>query len=105
MQHPPPTVVPSRHVFVGRVRELDALGDALAAARAGTGRVVLLVGDPGIGKTGLAEEFARRAREAGVEVLAGRCFEGPGAPPFWPWVQVVRAYADARDVETLRREL
>jgi tetratricopeptide (TPR) repeat protein len=92
-------------VFVGRVRELAVLDAALAAARSGRGRVVLVVGEPGIGKTCVAGEFARRAREAGAEVLAGRCYEGPGAPAFWPWAQVVRGYASGRDAATLEAEI
>src|SRR4029077_5421354 len=81
------------------------LDDALAAARDGSGRVVLLVGDPGIGKTRLTEEFSVRAREAGIEGLGGRCFEGPGAPAFWPGMQVVDADGGAGTDETLAAEL
>jgi predicted ATPase len=91
--------------FVGRAREIEALSKSLARARAGTGRVVLLVGEPGIGKTCLSDEFTRRARDGGAEVLAGRCYEGPGAPAFWPWTQVVRAYVQSRDAATLAHEL
>jgi tetratricopeptide (TPR) repeat protein len=101
----PPTGRSPAAPFIGRARELDALDQALAGAREGAGRVVLLVGEPGIGKTRLAEEFTHRARAAGGEVLTGRCYEGPGAPAFWPWAQVVRAYARERDAATLAREL
>jgi len=66
--------------LVGRMREFAVLAGALASARAGAGRIVLLVGDPGIGKTRLAEEFTREARERDFEVLTGRCYEGAGAP-------------------------
>jgi len=52
--------------FVGRTSELASLHDALAAALAGRGRLVLLVGEPGIGKTRLAEEIAARARDSVV---------------------------------------
>jgi predicted ATPase len=82
---------PRDELFVGRRAELAALRGALAAAAAGRGRIVLLVGEPGIGKSRLAEAFEGWARVAGAEVLAGRCFEGPGAPAFWPWAQVLRA--------------
>jgi tetratricopeptide (TPR) repeat protein len=98
--------VPSQTpIFVGRLRELSALQSALDAAQNGKGRVVLIVGEPGIGKTCIANEIAGRARESGAEVLAGRCYEGPGAPAFWPWTQVVRAYASGRDGATLAAEL
>jgi len=91
--------------FIGRTQELELLRAQLAAAIAGRGSVVLLAGDPGIGKTRTTEEFARLAEAAGAEVLVGRCYEGEGAPAFWPWVQILRAYAAARDDGTLAAEL
>src|SRR5438552_2666776 len=71
--------------FVGRAHELATLGAALATARAGQGGVVMLSGEPGIGKTRTAEEFARRACADGAEVLVGRCYEGGGAPGRSAW--------------------
>jgi predicted ATPase len=59
---------------------------------AGCGRLVLLVGEPGIGKTRTAHELATYACTRGAQVFIGRSYEGDGAPPFWPWVQIVRAY-------------
>ncbi len=84
-------------IFVGREREMAELTSALDDALSGRGRVVMLVGEPGIGKTRLAEELAAAARGRGAEVLWGRCPEQPGAPPFWPWVQVMRALASRLD--------
>ncbi len=86
-------------VFVGREDALASLETAFADAVGGRGRLVLLVGEPGIGKTRTAEEFARRAIEAGASVLTGRCYEGEGAPAFWPWAQVVRACVGAGSSE------
>src|SRR5262245_5394358 len=83
---------PSRGLFVGREAELATLGGALDGALAGHGGLVLLVGEPGIGKSRLADETIRRARARGVQVLVGRCWEASGAPPFWPWVQSLRGY-------------
>jgi len=60
-------------------------------ALGGQARFVLLSGDPGIGKSRTAEEVAAYARGRGAQVLWGRCYESDGAPPFWPWVQVLRA--------------
>src|SRR5215468_6796148 len=77
--------------FVGRRRELEALGSALDAARGGSGRVVLCEGEPGAGKTRLAQELAGMALAEGVAVAWGRCVEAEGAPPFWPWRQVLRS--------------
>jgi len=76
--------------LVGRDDQLSALDEVLASARGGRGRVTLVAGEPGIGKTRLAEEAARRAAAAGMQVAWGRCHEGDGAPAFWPWAQVVR---------------
>lgn len=80
-------------LFVGRERELSELSGSLRGAIDGRGALRVLTGDPGIGKTRLAEEFSRRAASAGVLVVWGRCWEFGGAPEFWPWVQVVRGLA------------
>ena len=79
--------------LVGREDQLAALDEVLAGARGGRGRVVLVAGEPGIGKTRLAEEAARRAEVAGMGVAWGRCHEGDGAPALWPWAQVLRQLA------------
>ncbi|MBI3802016.1 MAG: AAA family ATPase [Deltaproteobacteria bacterium] len=92
-------------IFVGRERELQVLRTAFADADAGRGRLVLLTGEPGIGKTRLASELATSAYLHGVQVFISRCYEGEGAPPFWPWVQIVRAAISARDPQTLRAEM
>jgi DNA-binding NarL/FixJ family response regulator len=84
-------------VFVGRERELAALGTALDQAVDGAGRIVMLSGEPGIGKTRTAQMLARYAENREVRVLWGRCYEEPGAPPFWPWLQVIRACAETCD--------
>jgi len=89
--------------FVGRQEELGALRDAILGARAGQGSIVVLSGEPGVGKTRTAEEACRLAREAGLVVLVGRCLDDSGAPPYWPWVQVLRAWCANVDDTTLRR--
>ena len=73
----------------------------------GRGGVVLVAGEPGIGKTRLAEELAARATVRGAVVLWGRCWEEAGAPAFWPGVQVVRGYVQvqAGDPASLRCDL
>jgi predicted ATPase len=48
-------------------------------------------GEAGIGKTRLAEQLADYAGSRGVEVLWSRCWEGGGAPAYWPWIQIIRA--------------
>jgi DNA-binding SARP family transcriptional activator len=75
--------------FVGRDDELAQLAAALERARAGVGQVLLVSGEPGIGKTRLVEELTRRAAPSRVAV--GRCVEAEGVPPFWPWLQILGA--------------
>ncbi|MEA2246327.1 MAG: hypothetical protein QOH46_856, partial [Solirubrobacteraceae bacterium] len=70
--------------LLGRGRELGELMAALEEARAGRGGVVLLGGEPGIGKTRLARALGERAREAGAQVAWARGWDGGGAPAFWP---------------------
>ena len=100
----PPAQSP-REVFVGRERELAELSGGLEDALAGRGRLVLLVGEPGIGKSRLTEELVTNARARGARVLVGRCWEAGGAPAYWPWVQSLRAYVRDADAETLRSQL
>jgi len=78
--------------FVGRSGELAVLRAALRQAAAGDGRLVLVAGEPGIGKTELARAFAQVAAAGGALVLWGSAWEDGGAPPYWPWVQVLRRY-------------
>ncbi|HYX43899.1 MAG TPA: AAA family ATPase, partial [Acidimicrobiales bacterium] len=77
--------------ILGRRRELDALRAWLDAARAGAGCLVLCVGEPGIGKTRLAQELAGIALARGTGVAWGRCVEAEGSPAFWPWRQALRS--------------
>ena len=78
--------------FVGRAHELAVLRAAFREAAAGDARLALVAGEPGIGKTELARAFAREARAGGALVLWGSAWEDGGAPPYWPWVQVLRSY-------------
>ncbi|MDQ3454751.1 MAG: AAA family ATPase [Actinomycetota bacterium] len=77
--------------IVGRRRELDALRAWLGGALDGAGRLVLCVGEPGIGKTRLAQELAGFALAGGTAVGWGRFVEGEGAPAYWAWRQVLRS--------------
>ena len=81
----------SMRVIVGRDHELADLGSALEEAASGRGSLMLVTGEPGIGKTRLLSEVAQAAAERGGRVATGRCWEEGGAPPYWPWVQIVRA--------------
>jgi AAA ATPase domain len=76
--------------LVGRQAEIAALDALTARTTAGTGGVVLLAGEPGMGKTRLAREAARRAEAAGVAPAWAACRESAHAPPLRPWLQVLR---------------
>jgi tetratricopeptide (TPR) repeat protein len=75
--------------LVGRRVESDALKRAIDAAAKGRGSLVLLTGEPGIGKTRLSAHAAEHAEASGLQVRRASCWEGPGAP-FWPWMQILR---------------
>ena len=76
-------------VLVGRADELAALRHALQQARSGTAGVVLIEGEPGVGKTRLLEEADIEARTKNDLVVWSYCLEGDGTPSMWPWTQIV----------------
>src|SRR5262249_38560365 len=93
-EHALPAGPPGR-VFVGRKSELAELRARLDRVLAGRGSVVLVAGEPGIGKSELADRLGAEAASRGAEVLWGRSWEGEGAPPYWPWAQIIRAHLEA----------
>lgn len=109
----------SSAVFVGRAHERESLNGSLKAVGAGERRVVLVSGEPGVGETALAAEFAREAFDNGAVVLYGRSDDDLGIP-YQPWAEVLThlvghapddvlaAHVDARGSElalaALRRE-
>jgi class 3 adenylate cyclase len=95
----------ARGVFVGREAELDRLRKSFDEAFAGRGSVVMVVGEPGIGKTRSAQELETYARIRGAQVLWGAAHEGAGAPAYWPWVQVGRAYGSTHDITELAPDM
>ena len=91
--------------FVGRRSELARMRSHLDAAIEGSGRIVMIAGEPGIGKTRTAAELETYAEERGCHVLWGRCYEEAGAPPYWTWVQPIRSYVENTDSNRLRAEM
>src|SRR5437899_2169911 len=87
--------------FVGRDAELGILRTCLADARRGRGRVVLLGGEPGIGKSRLVDAAVADARGFGFAVALGACDPGGGMPEYWPWSQVHRELAAPADAPRL----
>ena len=100
---PSPEVSGGGETLLGREREMATLRAALASASRGRGRLVLLSGEAGIGKTRLADTFAAEAGDLGVRVAWGRCWEAGGAPVYWPWLQAVRSLIRDVHAADLRR--
>jgi len=95
-----------RRTFVGREAELEQLRAAFDGARAGQGTLVMVVGEPGIGKTTLCEQLIAYASERGGRTLVGHCYEeGSRSLPYLPFVQALRSYIAARDQASLQQEL
>lgn len=87
----PQEPAPAGH-FVGRAAELATLRDEIELVSSGARRLVLIAGEPGVGKTRLAQEGARFAARRGLLCLWGRNHEASGAPPYWQWLEAGRAY-------------
>jgi predicted ATPase len=90
---------------VGRQAELGKLDELLEAAERGHGRFLSISGEPGIGKTRLALEAARRAESRGRNVLYGAASVVEGAPAYLPVIEALSGYVDACTTETLRIQL
>lgn len=101
----PPTPAPRPgQAIVGRAHELGLLRthlDALLSTR--TGSLLLVSGEPGIGKTTMLGALQHEARAHGVAVHTGSAPAATGAPAFWPWSQVVDSMAAGLDGEALRQ--
>jgi hypothetical protein len=97
----PVTTAGTRASLIGRQRELDAMVATLDAVADGSGRLFLLEGEPGIGKTHLARALSEQARARKFAVVWGRCWEEGGAPAYWPWTQVLRALLRQRGRDRL----
>jgi len=79
--------------LVAREKELAELTRNLGQALAGHGSILLLGGEPGIGKTRLAAEFISIAHSQEAVVLRGSCYEAEGAPPYVPFIEVMESFA------------
>jgi predicted ATPase len=92
-------------VLVGRQEELSQLEDALLSVNRGEGRLVLLDGEAGIGKTRLARELTRRAHKLGCEALWGSCSDAELALPYLPFVEAVGKHLGTQDPAVVRTDL
>jgi hypothetical protein len=95
-----------RRTFVGRENETRQLHQAYDAAVSGQGGLVMVVGEPGIGKTALCEQLATYVQLRGGKTLVGHCYEeGSLSLPYLAFVEAMRSYVLARDPEGLRSDL
>jgi DNA-binding SARP family transcriptional activator len=85
--------------FIGRTDELEVLDNAVRSALTGGTGVVVIDGEPGVGKTRLLGEMTARAERRGAFVVWGTCLEGDGMPSMWPWVKIVNAILASLPVE------
>jgi hypothetical protein len=98
--------VSQRQPCVGRERELRQLQSAFGTAAKGDGALLLLVGEPGIGKTALSDQLCRFVSGPGGLPLVGHCYEeGSLRPPYQPFVEVFTTYLRGLDSEALPAEL
>jgi len=93
-----------RTALVGRERELAALSDCLEDALFGQPRLVVCRGEPGIGKTRLAQEVCNSAADKDVVAVWGRADDSAGAPPYWPWRQMLRGMSTIADTAAIAEE-
>jgi class 3 adenylate cyclase/tetratricopeptide (TPR) repeat protein len=84
------------HRLVARDKEFGALLAALEAVQEGSGRLLVLAGEPGVGKTRLAQEVTLAARDRGFLVSTGRCYAPQESVPYYPFLEALSlAYAAA----------
>jgi DNA-binding SARP family transcriptional activator len=102
---PQPTPSPPGPSLVGRDRELAHLRSRLRQAASDHGGAVVLIGEPGAGKTTLAEAAARLAAADGITTAWGRCPDAASTPAYWPWSQVLRALPTGPQVQAARQRL
>jgi class 3 adenylate cyclase/tetratricopeptide (TPR) repeat protein len=94
--------------LVGRQRELEAVNAAVQSLAAGNGGVLVITGEPGIGKSRLNAAAHEQGRSVGAQLLQARCLSYGASLPYWPYVELIRGYAGLRadeDTATTRARL
>ena len=111
-RRPEPAVRPAEPVLLGRAAEVARLRGALDAALNGEGRLTVLLGEAGIGKSRLTEELVAMAAATGARAILAHCHETEQALPFAAWVDGLRGAGVVADIPELpgldgarRREL
>jgi class 3 adenylate cyclase/tetratricopeptide (TPR) repeat protein len=99
------TALTERAAFVGRDRERSQLTAALERALNGHGELVVIGGEPGVGKTRLCEELMRDAEQRGCRVLLGHCYESEAAVPYMPFVEILEKASQVVDADVFLQAL
>jgi tetratricopeptide (TPR) repeat protein/predicted Ser/Thr protein kinase len=86
-------VITQRTPFVGRENEQANLRRYLERARDGQGALVMIGGEPGVGKTRITEELVDEAHNNGFLTFTGHCYESEGAPSYIPFVEIIESVA------------
>jgi class 3 adenylate cyclase/tetratricopeptide (TPR) repeat protein len=92
-------------VFVGRERELASLRQKLNAALEGRGGLMLVGGEPGVGKTTLVRRLIREAEQRGALAVFGRCYESEGTVPYSPFVEMLEQALAIMPPEIVREDM
>lgn len=95
----------ARGRLIGRRRELEELRELWVRAHRGQGRLALVSGEPGVGKTRLANELIVYAQLNGATVLRGSSYEYEATTPYLPFLEALRGWVRAQDAATLRARL
>ena len=98
-------LIPDQSPFVGREHENAELRRMLARAKSGNGTLVMIGGEPGVGKTRLCKELIAETRQHGYLILSGQCYEATGAPSYIPFVEAVESAARIVGREAFREAL
>ncbi|MEV0616319.1 AAA family ATPase [Nonomuraea sp. NPDC050404] len=88
-------------MLIGRERPAAILRGEVERALVSHGALVLVTGEAGIGKSTLVATAAEEAVREGARLLSAACWEGEGAPGYWPWVQVVRQLSPGATPQSL----
>src|SRR4051794_4156172 len=91
---PPRRDTSDMDLMVGRETAMAAADAAIGTAAAGSGGLLLISGDPGIGKSRFVQAVAERATDRGLEPAWGYAVEDAGAPALWPWQRACRGWPD-----------
>ncbi|HEX7103236.1 MAG TPA: AAA family ATPase [Nitrolancea sp.] len=84
-------------ILVGRSHERGLVQRQLSAAQRGSGGLVILSGEAGVGKTTLTRDVCREAAQNGALVLTGQCYDGANTPPYGPWAELLEQIHNLRE--------